>query len=80
MEPRWPILYCERGDLSVFAEPLNTLSNLAFLIAAIIAYRLMRAKALSDGWITGLIALTFAIFVGSTAFHALPNRATVLWM
>ncbi len=30
MEPRWPILYCERGDLSVFAEPLNTLSNLAF--------------------------------------------------
>ncbi len=38
----------------------------------------MRAKALSDGWITGLIALTFAIFVGSTAFHALPNRATVL--
>jgi hypothetical protein len=78
MEKRWPILYCERGDLSIYAEPLNTVSNLAFLAAALLALRAYQNAGLNDRWIAALIALTVLIFAGSTAFHAAPNRITVL--
>jgi hypothetical protein len=78
MQRRWPVLYCERGDLSLWAEPLNTLSNLAFLLAALLAWRALRQAGLRDLWIVSQIGLTLAIFVGSSAFHAMPNRVTVL--
>jgi hypothetical protein len=37
-------LYCERTDLSFWAEPVNALSNAAFLIAAAFAYRDWRTR------------------------------------
>jgi MFS family permease len=74
----WPILYCERTDLSFVGEPLNTLSNLAFLAAMLIAARAYRRTGRRDPWLILLIALTGAIFIGSTAFHAAPNRVTVV--
>ena len=41
-------LYCERTDPSFWAEPVNALTNIAFLIAAYAAYRLWRRDAPGD--------------------------------
>lgn len=57
--------YCERTDVAFWAEPINALSNLAFVIAAIWMWRassgLAAARLLS--------AILFAIGVGSFLFH-----------
>lgn len=64
--------YCERGfDPSFWAEPLNAISNGAFIIAGLIAaYQLARSRrkdwALFE-WL--LILLVLCIGVGSFMFH-----------
>ncbi len=64
--------YCERGlDAGFWAEPLNAITNGAFIIAAIAgAIALARSprtdRALFE-WV--LVALVFAIGVGSFMFH-----------
>ncbi len=62
--------YCERTDPSYWSEPLNAVTNLAFIIVAIIMWR--RA----DGYPAGrvLAGILFAIGVGSYLFH---THATV---
>jgi hypothetical protein len=55
-------------------EPLNALSNLAFFVAAIAAYRLARRREslnYESGLLIGLIVL---IGVGSSLFHLLASR------
>ena len=59
--------YCERLDPSFWAEPLNALTNAAFLIAALIMWR--RTGASRTPVQTVLIALLAAIGVGSFLFH-----------
>lgn len=74
--------YCERGDSAWFlAEPINALSNIAFLIVALLAGirfgQAMQAKHISNGdfsVIVSLIAATTAIGIGSFAFHVLATR------
>ena len=56
--------YCERMDPSFWAEPLNAVSNAAFMIAAIIMW--MRA---AQPICRVLSVLLFAIGVGSFLFH-----------
>ena len=41
-------LYCERVTVSFWAEPLNALSNIAFLIAAYAALDLWRREGKND--------------------------------
>ncbi len=62
--------YCERTDPSYWSEPLNAVTNLAFIIAAIIMWRR------STGYPAGLVlaGILFAIGVGSYLFH---THATV---
>ncbi|MFN3700874.1 MAG: ceramidase domain-containing protein [Alphaproteobacteria bacterium] len=62
-------IYCERNDFTFWAEPVNALTNAAFFVAATLAFILAkRENAL--GWQTSLlIALIFAMGVGSTLFH-----------
>ncbi|AXB46349.1 hypothetical protein [Amycolatopsis albispora] len=60
--------YCERVAPGLWGEPLNTVSNVAFLIAAVLIWR--RAQ--------GPVARTLAVLLGliclaSTAFHALAT-------
>ncbi len=57
--------YCERIDPSYWAEPINAVSNFAFLAAAIIMWHR------TDGFRPAqwLAALLFAIGVGSFLFH-----------
>ncbi len=68
--------YCERAvSASPWAEPANTLSNLAFLVAAGLALRdLRRAPPARDTSVPVLLAgLAVTIGIGSTWFHMQPT-------
>jgi hypothetical protein len=70
-------IYCERGqDPAFWAEPLNAVSNAAFIIAALIAaWEHFAAPPERRSLATaGLIALTFVIGVGSFLFHTYATR------
>jgi len=62
-------LYCERTTSGLWGEPFNTLSNLAFLIAAFAAWRLARRHASLNADTGLLLLLLLAIGIGSTLFH-----------
>jgi Ceramidase len=71
--------YCERlGSPAFWAEPLNAITNAAFLVAAGVTFLVWRRMSPRDVWCLGLILCTFAIALGSFLFHTIPNRATVL--
>ncbi|HUS97031.1 MAG TPA: ceramidase domain-containing protein [Hyphomicrobiaceae bacterium] len=69
--------YCERGtDPGFWAEPLNALSNAAFLVAALLAWWLWRqrqpdARRAVD---LALVVLVAAIGTGSFLFHTFATR------
>lgn len=62
-------LYCERSGPGLFAEPLNALSNFAFLGASVWLLRRLRRDAGTPGYARLLAALIFLIGLGSLAFH-----------
>lgn len=66
--------YCERGDAGFWAEPINALTNAAFLVAAGLAAR----RARGDGPVLALAAVTFVVGIGSFLFHTLANRWSML--
>ncbi len=66
--------YCERTDATFWSEPVNAWSNAAFLIAALIAYRLWRKAGGRDRPALALIAVIASVGVGSFLFHTLANR------
>ncbi len=66
--------YCERTDASFWSEPINALTNVAFLIAAVIGWRAARRSGRSDGAMFLLVALTAGIGVGSFLFHTVATR------
>lgn len=67
--------YCERLDPGFWAEPLNAVSNAAFLIGALIAWRVARAEGRSGDWaVRALVAIVTAIGIGSFLFHTFATR------
>lgn len=67
--------YCERTDFSFWSEPVNAVTNLAFLIAAALALRwAARQNRLSDPAVIGLTLLVTAIGIGSFLFHTVATR------
>lgn len=75
--------YCERaGAAGALAEPLNALTNAAFLVAAVLIWRELQASAdlsLRCQWdIAALAAVVFVIGIGSAAWHIWPVRPTLL--
>lgn len=63
--------YCERGfDPSFWAEPLNAVTNAAFVVAGVVALR----SANGDRGVAALSLVTIAIGVGSFLFHTLATR------
>ena len=58
-------IYCERLDSSIWAEPINAVTNFAFVLAAIIMW--FRCKNLVEGKV--LAVLLFSIGYGSFLFH-----------
>lgn len=68
--------YCERTDFSFWAEPVNALSNAAFLLAAFLVWRLTDARR--DHGAMLLVWLLVSIGIGSFLFHTLAQRWTGL--
>jgi hypothetical protein len=72
--------YCERaGDAGLWAEPLNAVTNLAFIIAAYYAARALRGssfKTHGDVWL--LTIALFSIGVGSGLWHLYATQETML--
>ncbi|KZL25815.1 ceramidase domain-containing protein [Pseudovibrio sp. Ad37] len=66
-------LYCERTAPGFWNEPLNALSNLSFIVAALIALYLVRKRGNPSIAELVLIALAAAIGVGSFLFHTFAN-------
>jgi peptidoglycan/LPS O-acetylase OafA/YrhL len=71
-------LYCERTDAWFWSEPVNALSNAAFLIAAALALRLWRRGDRKDRPALALIIIVAAVAVGSFVFHTMATRAAIL--
>ena len=57
--------YCERTDLTFWSEPVNAVTNLAFIIAALWMWQ--RSRGVVEARV--LCAILFAIGVGSFLFH-----------
>ena len=64
--------YCERTDFTYWSEPVNAVTNLSFILAALIMYGRVRDRDMPLA--VALCAITFAIGVGSYLFH---THATV---
>jgi len=67
-------IYCERVSSDFFAEPINFLSNIAFIIAFYILLRRLKDLSFSDNshkrYTTILTYLILLIGLGSFLFHA----------
>ena len=59
--------YCERTGPEYWSEPINALTNLAFLIAAFVMFRRLQGDA--SGVSMALVWILAAIGVGSFLFH-----------
>jgi hypothetical protein len=72
--------YCERaGQPGLMAEPLNAITNLFFILAAIMVAKTLRRTKVArafDLWL--LVALLFAIGVGSGLWHLFASQHTVV--
>ncbi|WP_150286862.1 ceramidase [Rhabdaerophilum calidifontis] len=78
-DPRFLMAYCERlGRPDFWAEPLNAVTNGAFLVAAALGFALWLARKRPDWLVLALILLMVAIAIGSFLFHTIPNGTTVL--
>lgn len=71
-------IYCERTDPGFWAEPVNALTNAAFLLAAYLLYRAYRQGWRRDWPSLVLITLITIIGIGSFLFHSFANRWSLL--
>jgi len=68
--------YCERTGPDYWSEPVNALTNLAFIAAALIMAGRLRGPGMAMGRV--LAGVLFVIGVGSWLFHTHANRLTGL--
>jgi hypothetical protein len=73
--------YCERqSQPNFFAEPLNLITNLGFIIGAVLVFIFLKRNKMLIAKNFDILFLTFTlalIGVGSGAFHAIPNVITL---
>lgn len=65
-------IYCERLDPGFWAEPINAISNLSFIVAGFFVWRLRNPRS------TLMATLVILIGLGSFSFHTFANRLTGL--
>ncbi|NBN64394.1 hypothetical protein GWI72_11680 [Microvirga tunisiensis] len=70
--------YCERLDASFWAEPINAVTNAAFLVAAALALRIWLRQTPRDWSALALILVVAATGIGSFLFHTFANRWSLL--
>ena len=74
-------IYCERTGPEMWSEPVNAVTNFAFIISALLIAKLIRDQARQGhrdavNWI--FCALIFAIGIGSWLFHTYATRWALL--
>ncbi|SFK50662.1 hypothetical protein [Methylorubrum salsuginis] len=77
MNPSWfePVrAYCERTDAAFWSEPVNAVTNAAFLVAALAA----ALTARGDRPVLALSGVVGVVGIGSFLFHTLANRWSML--
>jgi hypothetical protein len=67
-------LYCERLGPGFWAEPLNAVSNAAFVLAAAYGFVLWRRAGAADRPALGLVLVTLTVGIGSFLFHTFAER------
>jgi len=70
--------YCERQSAAFWAEPMNALSNAAFLFAAGAIFVRWRERGGDDYPILALTVVTALVGAGSFIFHTVANRGAQL--
>lgn len=72
-------IYCERTSAAFWAEPVNALSNLSFVVAALAILLLCRRHAIRPGWQGLFLIVNLAVIgLGSFLFHTFANRLTMV--
>jgi hypothetical protein len=61
--------YCERLGAAFWAEPFNAVTNIAFIVAGLLALRLAAREGRTDGPVVWLSANAVAVGIGSFLFH-----------
>lgn len=69
------MIYCERmHDTAFWAEPVNALTNLFFMLGAIIAYTMVRKRDITPRYPSYLLAgMLFLIGLGSFLWHTVAE-------
>ncbi len=71
-----PPIYCETGHPWLFmAEPVNTITNIFIIVAAVMATRYVQRAKIGRPWdLVVLLFLLFSVGIGSFAWHAFRTR------
>jgi hypothetical protein len=69
-------LYCERTSASLLAEPLNAVSNFAFIIAGWLTWREFRQRQApgDDPLLAAIVAIIPIVGIGSLLFHTFGTQ------
>ena len=70
--------YCERLEPGLLAEPVNLITNIAFIIAAWLASRQSRDDGTMDASVATLCLLLMCIGIGSGLFHSFADTVSVM--
>ncbi len=70
------VLYCEQGSINQLFEPLNSLSNMFFVLSAILLFLYFQKKKITDSKSKLFIGLISAIGFGSLIWHIVPTEVT----
>ena len=70
--------YCERIGPGLLAEPLNAVSNVSFLLAALAAWVLAERTGTLSARVRVLIALAASVGIGSILWHTYPTMLTLI--
>jgi hypothetical protein len=62
-------LYCERTGPGLLAEPINTVTNVVFVLAGIAAWNLAERRRVGDAGLRVLFVLAMAVGLGSAIWH-----------
>jgi len=65
--------YCERLGPGFWAEPVNAATNLAFIVAAVVGWRLFTRRGGDDLAIAWLVVVVTAVGIGSFLFHTVAT-------
>lgn len=71
-------IYCERTSGAFWAEPFNAITNLAFIVAAVWAWRFWKAKGTGEKEILFLALNLAVVGIGSFLFHTFAQHWSML--